>query len=193
MFGEFAKYSPKGNTDNMTLIDIHSHSNISPDAADPPEEMALRAAELGVKHFALTDHIELDEFGDEEWDHTDAIRCMKPTYERLRAEYDGKMNVYFAAEMGQPLYDLPAAGKILAEHDLDHVIGSVHRTGHYAHMGKIPYTEFDRKRVIREYFEEMLSLVEWGKFSTLAHMTFLLRFTGVDTPSGLIIDKTKRS
>lgn len=41
--------------------------------------------------------------------------------------------------------------------------------------------------------EEMLSLAEWGKFSIPAHMTFLLRFTGVDAPNGLVTDKTERS
>lgn len=179
--------------DNQTLIDIHIHSNISPDGNNTPEEMASRAAESGIKHFALTDHIEIDSKGDEKWDYTGYLDRMKPAYQRLRAEYDGRMNIYFAAEMGQALYDLPAAERILAEYDFDYVIGSLHRTGHYAHMNEIPDTEYDRRRIIKEYFEEMLSLAEWGKFSTLAHMTFVLRYTGVDTPSGLVTDKTKRS
>ncbi len=175
-----------------TLIDIHTHSNLSPDSAEEPMDMAARACELGVKHFALTDHIELDEFGDGEWDYWVAIERSKPTFERLKSEFGGKMRVYYGAEIGQPLYDLPTAEKILTGHDYDFVIGSVHRTAHYEHMSRIPDTEFDRKRVLKEYFDEMLGLVEWGRFCTLAHMTFLMRVVNIETSSGLVAEKDKR-
>ncbi len=175
------------------LPDIHCHSNLSHDGSDTPLEMARRACETGVSHFALTDHIEVDEFGYEEWDYFSAIAKFKTAYEQISSQFGDKMNVYFATELGQPLYDLPAAEKILADNDYDFIIGSVHRTEHYEHMSKIPDTVFDRKRVIKEYFDEMLALVEWGKFSTLAHMTFLMRFVNIDTPSGLVCDKAKRT
>ncbi len=183
----------KQNMDKETLIDLHTHSNLSPDGSDEPQVMASRAAELGIAHFALTDHIEVDEFGDGEWDYPAAIERTEPAYKAIRDEFAGRMNVYYGAELGQALYDLPTAEKILSEHNYDFVIGSVHRTEHYEHMSRIPDTEFDRKRVIKEYFDEMLSLAEWGKFSTLAHMTFLMRFVNIDTPNGLVVDKTERS
>ena len=175
------------------LVDIHTHCNLSSDSAAPPEEMAKTAFELGVSHFSLTDHIELDEFHDGEWDYWAAIDKMQPTFEKLHAEYADKMNIYFGVEIGQPMYNLHVAEKILAEHNYDFIIGSVHRTCHYEHMGKIPDNEFDRKRVMIEYWEDMLNLVEWGKFCTLAHMTFLLRFTSVDTPAGVVSEKTERA
>lgn len=174
------------------MIDIHTHSSLSPDGSDTPEAMAERACELGVKHFALTDHIELDEFDDGEWDYRAAIARSEPVFEGLRRTFGGRMNVYYGAELGQPLYDLPTAEGILAEHDYDFVLGSVHRTEHYEHMSRIPDTEFDRRRVLKEYFEEMLRLVEWGRFCSLAHITFLMRFVNIDTPSGLVTDKAKR-
>lgn len=177
----------------MELIDIHNHSTLSSDGSSTPEEMAQRACEIGVKHFALTDHIELDEFHDGEWDYWAAIEKTRPTFEKLCSEYDGKMKIYYGAEIGQAMYNLHTAEKILAEHDYDFVLGSVHRTVHYEHMSRIPDNEFDRKRVLIEYWEDMLNLVEWGKFCSLAHITFLLRFVNVDTPSGLVVEKDKRS
>lgn len=179
--------------ESITLVDIHSHSNISPDGNDPPEDMASRAAELGVRHFGLTDHLELDRAGDEKWDPAAALKHMRPAYEKLHREYDGRMNVYFGVEMGQALHDLPVAERILAENDFDYVIGSVHRTEHYKNIRLIADDEQERCCAVKEHYEEMLALAEWGKFSVLAHMTFLLRFTGVDTPNGLVTDKTKRS
>ncbi len=103
------------------------------------------------------------------------------------------MNVYFGVEIGQALHDTAAAERILAEYDFDYVIGSVHRTEHYKNINLISDIEHERRCAIAEHYKEMLSLAEWGKFSILAHMTFILRFTGIDTPSGLVIDKTKRS
>lgn len=175
------------------LVDIHNHCNLSSDSAAAPEEMAKTAFERGVAHFALTDHIELDEFNDGEWDYWAAIDKTRPTFEKLKAEYEGRMTIYYGAEIGQAMYDLHNAEKIIAEHDYDFIIGSVHRTCHYEHMGKIPDNEFDRKRVMIEYWQDMLNLVEWGKFCSLAHMTFLLRFVNVDTPTGLVVDKAERS
>ncbi|MDE6727296.1 MAG: hypothetical protein K2J80_05080, partial [Oscillospiraceae bacterium] len=47
--------------------------------------------------------------------------------------------------------------------------------------------------VMIEYWEDMLNLVEWGKFCSLAHITFLMRFVNVDTPTGLVTDKKDRA
>ena len=175
------------------LIDIHSHSKLSFDGSGDPLDMARRALELGVEHFAITDHLEIDEFYDYERDYPAVIAGSRPAYDRINSRYGDKMKIYFATELGQPLYDLPRAEKILAQNDYDFVLGSVHRTEHYEHMSKIPDTEFDRKRVIKEYFEEMLALAEWGKFCSLAHITFLMRFTSIDTPAGVVADPEKRS
>lgn len=174
------------------LVNIHNHSNLSPDAKDAPYDMAKRAVELGVKYFAITDHIELDEFNDGEWDYWAAIDKTYPAFLKNKEAFGDKMHIYYGAEIGQPLYDLHNAEKILAEHDYDFVIGSVHRTCHYEHFGHFPDNEFDRKRVFTEYWEDMLNLVEWGKFSTLAHMTFLTRFVNIDTPNGLVCELEKR-
>ncbi|MCH5205716.1 MAG: histidinol-phosphatase HisJ family protein [Oscillospiraceae bacterium] len=175
------------------LIDVHSHSKLSFDGSGDPMDMAKRALGLGVSHFAITDHIEIDEFYDYERDYPAVIAGVRPAYEKVLAGYGDKMKIYFATELGQPLYDLPRAEKIIAENDFDFIIGSVHRTENYEHMSKIPDTEFDRKRVIKEYFEEMLALCEWGKFCTLGHITFLMRFVNIDTPTGLVTEKTERS
>lgn len=43
--------------------DIHNHSTLSPDGCDEPMRMAERACGLGIKHFALTDHIECEKLG----------------------------------------------------------------------------------------------------------------------------------
>ena len=44
----------------MPLIDLHTHSRFSHDGDLPPEQLVERAAGLGVRHLALTDHNRAD-------------------------------------------------------------------------------------------------------------------------------------
>lgn len=51
----------KGNRESasnerMLRVDLHSHTDRSPDAAIPPREIAERAAALGIDRIAVTDH-----------------------------------------------------------------------------------------------------------------------------------------
>ncbi len=154
--------------------DCHNHSTLSPDGNDSPERMAERACGLGIKHFTLTDHIENEKLGS--WEYWEAMERSREIYLALKAKYDGRMNVYFGAELGQPLYDLPQAEKILDMYDYDFVLGSQHRTRSYPYLNEVPDSEVDRLRCMDEYFEEELALAEWGKFCSLSHLTFPLRF-----------------
>lgn len=161
-----------------TLIDCHNHSTLSHDGCDEPIRMAERACGLGIKHFTLTDHIEINKF--DKWDFAGAVEKSRGVYLEIKERFAGKMNVYYGAELGQALSDLPLTEKILAEHDYDFVLGSTHGTKSYPYLNKVPDTDEDRKRCLTEYFEDELALAEWGKFCSLAHLTFPLRFLTVD-------------
>lgn len=158
--------------------DIHNHSTLSPDGFDQPLLMAERAFGLGIKHFALTDHIETEKF--DRWDYAGAVEKSYEVYLEIKERYAGQMEVYYGVELGQPLFDLPLAEKLLAAHDYDFVLGSTHRTRTYPYLNKIPDSEEDRRRCLDEYFEEELRLAEWGKFCSLSHLTFPLRFISGD-------------
>lgn len=173
------KQTDKGTLElSKLIIDSHIHSTLSPDGHDTPEVMAARACELGIQHFTLTDHIENEKL--DSWHYAEAMAQSRETYLKLKAEYEGRMNVYFGAELGQPLYDLKQAEDILAAYDYDFVLGSQHRTKSYARVDKLPDSEEVRYRYMDEYFEEELALAEWGKFCSLSHLTFPLRFISGD-------------
>ena len=159
-------------------IDCHMHSTLSPDGHDAPEVMAKRAFELGIKHFTLTDHIENEKL--DSWNYAEAMEKSREVYLALKDEYDGRMNVYFGAELGQPLYNLPQAEEILQKYDYDLVLGSQHRTKSYARVDRLPDSEAVRYAYLDEYFEELLALAKWGKFCVLSHLTFPLRFISGD-------------
>lgn len=158
--------------------DIHNHSTLSPDGFDEPMRMAERACGLGIKHFALTDHIETEKF--DSWDYAGAIEKSYRSFLEIKERFAGRMEVYYGAELGQPLFNLPLAEKILAEHDFDFVLGSTHCTRTYPSLNQIPDSDEDRRRCLDEYFEEELRLAEWGQFCSLSHLTFPLRFISGD-------------
>ncbi|MGN0651058.1 MAG: histidinol-phosphatase HisJ family protein [Oscillospiraceae bacterium] len=158
--------------------DIHNHSTLSHDGCDEPMLMAQRAFEIGIKHFALTDHIELEKL--DEWDFRGAIARSEKVFLEIKEKFAGRMEVYYGAELGQPLYNMAQAEKILAEHDYDFVLGSQHRTKSYPYLNKVPETHADKTRCLDEYFEEELALAELGCFCSLSHLTFPLRFLCLD-------------
>ncbi len=171
-------------TDNISAIpvDCHIHSTLSPDGNDAPEIMAKRAYELGIKHFTLTDHIENEKL--DSWHYAEAMERSFEVYKALKAEYDGRMNVYFGAELGQPLYNLPQAEEILQKYDYDFVLGSQHRTKSYKRVDLLPNDEAVKYAYLDEYFEELLALAKWGKFCSLSHLTFPMRFISGDVGGG---------
>lgn len=159
-------------------VDCHIHSTLSPDGNDAPEIMAQRAFSLGIKHFTLTDHIENEKL--ESWHYAEAMERSREVYKALKAEYDGRMSIYFGAELGQALYNLPQAEAILARYDYDFVLGSQHRTRSYPRVDRLPNDKAAKYAYLDEYFEEVLALAEWGKFCALSHLTFPLRFISGD-------------
>lgn len=170
--------------------DIHNHSTLSPDGCDEPIRMAERACGLGIKHFALTDHIECDKLKSR--DYAGAVADSRDVFLEIQERFRGKMEVYYGVELGQALFDLPAAEKILAEHDYDLVLGSTHRTRSYPRPDRVPDSDEDRYRCLDEYFDEELRLAEWGRFCSLSHLTFPLRFISGDV-GGHEIDMSRYS
>lgn len=175
-------------TKSLIPADIHNHSTLSPDGFDEPMKMAERAFGLGIKHFALTDHIENEKFG--VWDYEGAVEKSYGVYLEIKERFAGKMEVYYGAELGQALYDVAQAERILSQHDYDFVLGSTHRTRSYPRLDRVPDTDEDRYRCLDEYFEEELSLAEWGKFCSLSHLTFPLRFISGDV-GGAEVDMSR--
>ena len=91
-------------------------------------------------------------------------------------------------ELGQPLQDLNAAHDALTGRDYDVVIGSLHNIrdhDDFYHIGEHNPTEQEIDNALHAYFAESLEMVEWGKFDTLAHITYPLRYMckAGETPS----------
>ncbi len=160
----------------MIPFDFHNHSNQSPDGADTPRAMAERAIELGMKHYALTDHLEINKFYDEEFQYEEPVRQSSVIVPALAEEYKDKIHIAYGVELGQPFHDMPLTQRILDTYDFDFIIGSCHMIRGYDDFYFLDYNKIDPQFLLNVYYEEILEMCEWGGFDVLGHLTYPLRY-----------------
>lgn len=159
------------------LYDYHLHSSFSGDSDAPPEEMAKRAAALGLKGLCFTEHEDIDAPGDIDFsvDFNGYFSRMRS----LQAQFEGKLRIGIGMEFGIMAH-LPGALKSLLEKwPFDFVIASLHFVD-----GKDPYyPEFFKGRSERECYEqffraqyETLKSFPPASFDTLGHMDYVVRY-----------------
>lgn len=159
-----------------TTADSHVHTNNSPDARDPAKALCASALEKGISDLTVTDHCDCNVYFAR---NVGAMisQSFRDTAEAA-SEFRGKLRVHRGLELGQPLQDLPAAEEALASSDLDFVLASVHnlrgeRDFYYARRDS---AEKNLRSILSRYFREVLETVEWGRFDSLAHLTYPWRY-----------------
>ncbi|MBO5383255.1 MAG: histidinol-phosphatase HisJ family protein [Ruminococcus sp.] len=169
-------------------FDFHNHSTQSPDGENTVEEMVLRAIELGMKHYTITDHLEINKFYDEEFLYEEPVRQSSLLLPQLKEKYKGKISLQYGIELGQPLHDMDLTRRMLDSYNYDFIIGSCHMVRGYDDFYFIDYNETDPIFLLNLYFEELLEMSEWGGFDSLGHLTYPLRYIVGD--KGIHIDLT---
>lgn len=184
------------------LIDIHTHSNISPDGENTPEEMCERAIELGLSAYAITDHCEVSTWFEEDYyDKMGARKSEDPFVKynyrdrffsgtdyvsKLKEKYEGRLELLCGTELGQATQGWEGAEDVVLCEKLDFIIGSLHQNREEDDFG---YLQYDKnniqqiKKLLCDYFNEMLEMCRWGKFDSLGHLTYPLRYisaAGID-------------
>lgn len=174
---------------NRVPFDFHTHSRFSFDGEDKAEDMINRAIALGMTHYALTDHIEVNQFYDEEFSMeksaAEAARLLPALKETLR----DRITLLYGVELGQPHHDPALAQKILAEHPYDFVIGSCHMLRGYEDFYFLDYRKNPPEKLLPLYFEELLEMAETADFDVLGHLTYPLRYICGDC--GIAVDMKK--
>lgn len=173
------------------MADCHSHSDCSFDGTQPMVEMCERAAALSLSYYAVTDHCECDQymgapmFGGRRY--FDVVRRAFGEMQQAQAHFPN-LRLLRGIELGQPLQNLPAAEDALGGRDYDVVIGSLHNIAgrdDFYFFDADPPSPAELDELLGLYFKELLEMVEWGRFDTLAHITYPLRYLcrAGDSPS----------
>lgn len=181
-------------------FDLHTHCTLSFDGKSSAEDMVKRAVELGIKHYALTDHIDLGEFPDPDFDLEATVNGAREQIPALQKKYAGSTELLYGVELGQAVHDRELTEKLLAENDYDFVIGSTHFIRGHEDFYFLDYADTDVTALMRLYFEELLETAEYGRFDVMGHITYPLRYITGDhgievdlSQFGSIIDEILRT
>ena len=157
------------------LVDTHLHSDNSPDGHHSAMFICESAVAMNLKAISITDHCEIDVFYQDHYDRS----TVQSYFEILKAReaYRGKLVVLRGIELGEPVYDLALTEKLLSKLEYDIVIGSLHNLrGMEDFYYMKSFTEADAKRWLVEYYDELIRMADWGKFDTMAHITYPHRY-----------------
>ncbi|MBD5082141.1 MAG: histidinol-phosphatase HisJ family protein [Ruminococcaceae bacterium] len=173
----------------MIPADSHNHSTQSPDGKNTLREMAERACELGIEHYTITDHLEINKFYDPEFLYEEPVKQSSLLLPSLIEEYKGRLDIHYGVELGQPVHDYALTQRMLDSYDYEFIIGSCHMVKGWDDFYFLDYKKVDPHYVLNLYFEELLEMAEWGKFDVLGHLTYPLRYIAGDF--GIKIDMSR--
>ena len=158
------------------IVDLHVHTDNSFDGNHSATFFCERAEFMDLRAIAFTDHCEVDQFrGDSAYEK----RILQAFFEisKVRSAFRGKLLVLNGIELGQPAYDVDTANEIIKRHDYDQVIGSVHNLRGGEDFYFMENLTLDQaERLLKEYFNEIINMLDWGGFDILAHLTYPLRY-----------------
>ena len=171
------------------IVDLHVHTDNSFDGNHSATFFCEKAEFMDLRAVAFTDHCEVDQF---RGDPTYEKRIFQAFFEvsKVRSAFRGKILILNGIELGQPAFDIETANKILDSHDYDMVLGSVHnlRGGEdFYYMENLSLPEAEK--LLEEYFNAIIEMLNWGNFDVLAHLTYPLRY--FYSQSNLDIDLNK--
>lgn len=160
--------------------DQHSHSYFSFDSKNNLDEMCEKAISMGFDEIAITDH--------KDFYISDVLKRLETPFDhnaayaeisKIKEKYKGKLKVCVGVEFGQPTEDPDFAKEILASHNYDMVIGSLHSLYRMPDFYLLDFSKITGRQCdlfIEQYFKEIEDLVDFGNFDTLAHLTYPIRY-----------------
>lgn len=165
----------------INLFDSHTHSNNSSDGSHPMTFICEKAVESGLSGICITDHCELREYEAGNYER----RITQSVFEagRCRNIFNGRISVMAGIEMSDILYDPALTDRVQAAFAFDMVMVSQHNSmdGEDLYLVDFPSLGSDIiDKYMTDYFTYMLNAVKTGKFDTIGHLTYPVRYiTGI--------------
>ncbi|MGI6247870.1 MAG: histidinol-phosphatase HisJ family protein [Acutalibacteraceae bacterium] len=171
------------------IIDSHVHSDNSFDGHHSPMFLCEKAEELGLRALAVTDHIEIDYFRENNYQRTANQSHFETA--KARSAFRGKLIVGVGVELGQPMYDRETADAFVKSKKYDFILAAVHNLRGKPDFMFLDYGVDKVEDVMEQYFKELQLVADWGNFDSLAHFTYPLRY--IVGNHGIEVDLSKYS
>ena len=157
--------------EKITRCDCHLHTDNSFDSETPAARVVERARELGIEYIAITDHCDILEWSDENIARSNAQAA------ELNNQYHD-ITVLRGIELGEPLQSPEQTAIALGLCEYDFILCSLHNIAGEEDFYYLHPNEEQAYDLIGRYFDELLEMVRWNQFDSLAHFTYPLRYTG---------------
>ena len=155
------------------ISDCHVHSEASFDGSDSVVMLCENAVRMGLHAITITDHFECS--GQEDCTPDDIRKSLLET-QKAAILFGDKLQVYRGIELGEATQNVPLARESLSEFDFDFVLGSLHNVAGMPDFYFLDYATMDVEQLLRQYFDEVLEMIQLGLFDSLAHLTYPLRY-----------------
>lgn len=156
------------------LSDSHVHSDNSLDAIDPIIKICESAAALGLFSITFTDHCECDAYHKKNYEK--AIQQSFFESKKARSIFRDSIHVFSGVELGQPTHNKSAARDALKKSDFDFVLASIHKLKKDLDFKDYKFTTDNVYPTLDRYFDEILELIDWGRFDSLSHLNYPLKY-----------------
>ncbi len=155
-------------------IDMHVHSDNSPDGTHSPMFICEQAVKNSLRAVAITDHCEIDSYKSQRYDS--AIFHSFFETNKAKVAFQGQFLVLAGIEIGQPLYDVGLTENIVTSRRYDIVLGSIHRPeGFDCDIKEIDYSRLDVYEFMRSYFFQLEELARCPFIDIMSHITCPMR------------------
>ena len=156
------------------LFDSHLHSDHSWDAKHSVTFLCETAVKKGVLGISITDHCEINEYESRQIER----RIKQCHFEILkaRAAFGERLLISNGIELGQMTQDPALTEHVFSLVDFDFVIGSTHCIHGDQDFYFMDFKGADPYALLSDYFDELLAVAKLGRFDTLAHLTYPLRY-----------------
>ena len=169
------------------ISDCHVHTDCSRDAADSAMMMCESAARLGLHILTITDHCECNVYLPEGYDKS--VRQSYFETRKAAAAFRGRLRVRCGTELGQPMQNPAAAADVLDSCNFDFALASVHNVRGKDDFFSVDYSVESVDDLLDRYFSEIEETIVWGRFDSLAHLTYPWRY--IEGEHGIPIDTEK--
>lgn len=158
----------------MATFDFHMHTDSSPDSSATALEMCQSAINKGLTHIAITDHLDFPDYETDDYANRKERSWREQT--AVMSKIEGRLHLSRGVEIGSPLLDPALTDEALAAHDYDFILASLHQLGRHPDFYFVDFRHLDVLPTLDEYFKELIEVVEWGRFQSLAHLTYPFRY-----------------
>ena len=156
----------------MKYADYHLHSEFSCDSQEQIEKICEKAISEGMEEICLTDHCEFPLQEKYPWPDFEKREIV---LEECRERYGDRLTILSGVELGQAWNEVPRLHRLLAEHDFDFCIGSVHALDGVVDMGHMGINEENYSGYFEEYIRQMEVTVKTTDFDVMGHITYFFK------------------